>query len=186
MNYQINLIRQRGILLRERRVRHFLIYVFSFTLGVFLLLVFSFYWANSSRIRAQKKEVERLREKIEESGTVQDRMAKARERLQKVEESLSLLEKATDEHVHWSGRLVALERLLPPEVNIEHIGIQGAEAPFRQIILKAHLPLAGGVEKVGALLVLLNQDESIDSANLISIKKEEEKEWLSFSLALSF
>ena len=186
MNYQINLIRRRGILLKERRVKYFLIYLFSLIFIVSLLLVFSFYLANSFHIQAQRRETERLREEIEGWGISQDMVAKIQGRLQKVENNLSPLKKARDEHVFWSGRLATLKRLLPPEVVIEHIYIQGKESPFQQIVLEAHLPLRGGVEKVGDLLQLFDKDEAIGEARLISLREEAERGLLSFSLSLSF
>lgn len=187
MNYQINLIRRQGIDLKEGRVRHFLYLLFSLTLSASLLLVFSFYWANSHRIQAQGREAQRLREEIERWGVGQDMVAKIQERLQKAENNLSLLRKAGDKHVFWSRRLATLKRLLPPEVVIEHIYIQeGNEPPFRQIVLKAHLPLRGGGERVGDLLTLLDKDEAIGQSRLISLREEAEKGVLSFSLSLSF
>ena len=183
MNYQINLIRRRAIYSRERRVKHFLFYLFSLILSVSLLVIFSFYLANSYFIRAGRGELSRLRGEIEKLGVGAERMAEIGERLRRGEKRLSLLRKVGAERVFWAERLATLKQLLPPGTVIGRLHSQGS----RQIILEAYLlSRRGGVEEIGRLLARLEGDEAIGRARLLSLTEDAEKGLISFSLSLSF
>jgi len=185
MNYEINLIRRRSDLLKEKRVKHFLIYLFSLILIVFLLVVFSFYLANSYRIRAEKKEGQRLKKEIETLGVSPDMVAGIKGKLQRAEKNLSLLRKVSRESTFWAEKLAVLGKLMPPGVVIERIYSEGTGAFSWKIVLEAHLPLKGSVEKVGNLLMALNKDRSLGKARLTSFTKKGEKGLTFFSLSLS-
>ncbi len=183
MNYQINLIRRRATYAREKRTRHFLIYLFSLILGTSLLVLFSFYLANSHSIRAGRGELSRLQGEIEKLGVSPKKMAEIEERLQRGEERLSLLAKVGAERIFWAEKLATLKRLLPPGTVIERLSGQ----EFRQIILEAYLlSREGVVEEIGSLLARLEGDEAIGEAKLIYLTKDVEKGLISFSLSLSF
>ena len=183
MNYQINLIRRRAIYLKEKRVKHFLIYLFSLILVVSLLVAFSFYLANSFSIRTGRGEVSRLQGEIEKLGVGAEGRAEIEKRLRRGEERLSLLREVGAERVFWAERLTTLKQLLPPETVIGRLYSQ----EFRQIILEAYLlPREGGVEEIGDLLARMEEDEAIGRVRLLSLAEDAEKGLISFSLSLFF
>ena len=183
MNYRINLIRRRAIYNQERRVRHSLIYLFSLILSISLLVMFSFYLANSFSIRAGRRELNRLRGKIEELRMGQEKRAEIEERLRGKEKRLFLLREVSAERIFWAEKLATLKHLLPPGTVIERLYSQ----EFRQIILEAYLlPQEGVVEEIGRLLARMEEDEAIGRARLLSLVEDTEKGLISFSLSLSF
>jgi len=185
MNYEMNLIRRRSDLLKEKRVRHFLTYLFSLVLIVSLLVVFSFYFANSYRIRAERKEGQRLKEEIAKLGVSPDMVAAIKGRLQRAEKKLFLIRRVSRERTFWAEKLAVLGRLMPPGVVVERIYSEGPGASSREIVLEAHLPQKGSVEKVGDLLAALNKDGTLGKARLTSFTKKEKKGLTFFSLSLS-
>jgi Tfp pilus assembly protein PilN len=185
MNYEINLIRRRSDLLKEKRVRHFLIYLFSLILIVSLLVVFSFYFANSYRIRAERREGQRLAKEVKTLGVSLDRIAEIKGKLQRAENNLSLIRKVSRERTFWAEKLAVLSRLMPPVGVIERIYSEGIGPSSQKIILEAHLPLKGSIERVGNFLAALNKDGALGKARLTSFTKKKGKGLAFFSLSLS-